>query len=145
VKVGASDLKAWGDFGAYGLNAVKVARLVLEGRAAMLEDKPKVAAKAFRKAAELEESRLADQTDPPIWWYPTRRSLAAALLASGDARGAAEAARAAIAKRPLDPISLSVLAQAERKLGLTQAADSHAAQARKGFVGDVTKIGLAQS
>jgi len=145
VRVDAGALKAWGDFGGLGVDALKVARLVLEGRAAMLEDKPQLAAKAFRKAAELEETRFADQTDPPMWWYPVRRSLAAALLATGNAQGAANEARAALAKRPLDPIGLSVLAQAERRLGLLQAADDHAARARRGYVGDVTKISLILS
>ncbi|MET3666954.1 hypothetical protein [Caulobacter sp. 1776] len=145
VQLGAGALKPWGEFGAVGVDATKVARLVLEGRAAMLENNPKRAAKAFRKAATLEETRFADQTDPPMWWYPVRRSLAAALLVSGDAQGAADEARAALAKRPLDPVSLNVLAQAERKLGLVQAADGHAAQARRGWVGDLTKVDLVHS
>jgi tetratricopeptide (TPR) repeat protein len=145
IRVDAGALKPWGEFGKLGVDAVQVARLVLEGRAAMLEDQPMLAAKAFRQAAELEETRFADQTDPPLWWYPVRRSLAAALLASGDAQGAADEARASLARRPLDPIGLHVLAQAERRLGLVPAADGHAAQARKGYVGDLAGIDLIQS
>jgi hypothetical protein len=143
VQVDASALKSWGPFGALGVDAIKVARLVLEGRAAMLENKPKVAAKAFRKAAELEESRFADQTDPPVWWYAPRRDLALALLATGDARGAADEARAALTRRLRDPVSLAILARAERKLGMTEAADTHMAEARKAWAGEAKALELA--
>jgi hypothetical protein len=143
VKVG--DFKILGRGAKRAAALAQMAHLVLEGRAAMLENDPKRAAKAFHKAAAIDESHFTNYTDPPTWWYPIRRSEAAAVLASGDAAGAAEIARKALAQRPLDPISLNVLAQAERKLGLAQAADGHEAQARKGYVGDVTKIGLVQS
>ena len=144
VELGKGQLKSFGDYAGQMADATKLARLVLEGRAAMLESQPKVAAKILRKAAELEEKRFAGMTDPPIW-YPVRRGLAAALLASGDAQGAADEARATLVRRPADPVSLNVLAQAERRLGLTAQADGHLAQARKGWMGDLSKVTLAQS
>jgi tetratricopeptide (TPR) repeat protein len=143
VQVGAGALKPWGPFGALGVDAIKVARLVLEGRAAMLENRPKVAAKAFRKAAELEETRFGDQTDPPVWWYAPRRDLALAMLASGDAKGAADEARAALSKRLRDPVTLAILSRAERKLGMTEAADLHMAEARKAWAGEPKALELA--
>ncbi|MFC4442949.1 hypothetical protein [Caulobacter henricii] len=139
------DLRAFGGTSGQAADATRVARLVLEGRIAMLENRPGDAARAFRKAAALEETRFRDITDPPLWWYPVRRSLAAAMLSSGDARGAADEARATLARRPKDPITLSVLAQAERRLGLNEAAAEHEAQARRGWTGDLARIGLAQS
>jgi tetratricopeptide (TPR) repeat protein len=140
VRLDAGALKPWGPFGGIGVDAIKVARLVLEGRAAMLENKPKVAAKAFRKAAELEETRFADQTDPPVWWYAPRRDLAAALLASGDAKGAANEARAALTRRVRDPVGLAIMARAERKLGMVEAADMHMAEAREAWAGDAKAL-----
>lgn len=144
VELGKGALKSFGDYAGQMAEATKLARLVLDGRAAMLDGRAQEAAKILRKAAELEEKRFADMTDPPIW-YPARRSLAAALLASGDAEGAAREARATLVRRPADPITLNVLAQAERKLGQTAQADAHQAQARKGWSGDLSTVSLAQS
>jgi tetratricopeptide (TPR) repeat protein len=144
VELGKGQLKSFGGYAGQMAEATKLARMVLEGRAAMLDNHPEAAAKILRKAAELEEKRFADMTDPPIW-SPVRRSLAAALLASGDAQGAADEARATLVRRPADPVSLNVLAQAERWLGLTTQADAHLAQARKGWMGDLSKVTLAQS
>ena len=144
VELGKGQLKSFGPYAGQVAEATRLARLVLEGRAAMLDNQPREAAKILRKAAELEEKRFADMTDPPIW-YPARRSLAAALLASSDAEGAAREARATLVRRPADPISLSVLAQAERQLGQTVQADAHLAQARKGWNGDLSAVSLAQS
>jgi hypothetical protein len=145
VELGKGQLKSFGPYAGQLAQATQLARLVLEGRAAMLEDHPEVAAKVLRKAAELEEKHFADMTDPPIW-SPVRRGLAAALLASGDAEGAAAEARATLARRPADPVSLNVLAQAEQRMGQAGQADTHLAQARKGWVGgDLSKVTLAQS
>jgi predicted Zn-dependent protease len=145
VRREAGDLKPFGRYARHAAQLTQVASLVLEGRAAMLDNQPKVAAKAFRKAADIDETRLAEQTDPPLWWYPIRRSLAAALLVQGDAEGAMREARAALVKRPSDPVSLDILAQAERRLGLIAEADAHLAQARKGWAGDLSTLTLAQS
>ncbi|CAN5568459.1 hypothetical protein BH10PSE4_BH10PSE4_47240 [soil metagenome] len=145
VRLSAFRLRAFGDRAKFAASVTEVASLVLEGRAAMLDNQPKVAAKAFRKAADLEEKRFATMTDPPTWWYPVRRSQAAALLAQGDTQGAVNAAKIALLHRPLDPISLNILAQAERAQGQSAQADTHLAQARKGWAGDLSKVTLAQS
>ena len=70
--------------------------------------------------------------DPPIWWYPVRRSLAAALLAAGKPKDALREANAALARRPLDPVTLSVRGDALAVLGQNDAAakDRLAAVAR---------------
>jgi tetratricopeptide (TPR) repeat protein len=144
VELGKGQLKSFGGYAGQMAEATRLARLVLEGRAAMLADQPQAAARILRQAAELEEKHFAGMTDPPIW-YPVRRSLAAALLASGDAQGAAREARVTLARRPADPVALNVLAQAERKLGQADAADQHLARARKTWMGDLSKVTLAQS
>ena len=146
VRRGAFQLRGLGQYAGLSAKLTEVAGLVLDGRAAMLDNQPALAAKAFRKAAALEEEKtLADQTDPPAWWYPVRRSLAAALLAQGDSQGAVNEARTALVRRPGDPISLNILAQAERALGQAAQADGHLAQARKAWAGDLSKVTLAQS
>ncbi|HMC91317.1 MAG TPA: hypothetical protein VKI45_02545, partial [Allosphingosinicella sp.] len=81
---------------------------------AMMEKRPAEAALAFKQAAELQESKdFSSVSDPPAWYYPIRRDLAEALLASGDKAGAAKAAAAALVYRPKDPGTEALL----KKLG----------------------------
>ena len=55
-------------------------------------------------------------SDPPAFWYPVRRDLAAALLAGGDAAGARREAEAALRLRVLDPVAEQTLAAARAAL-----------------------------
>ena len=88
-----------------------IARSVLVGRSAMMSGRPGEAAVAFRQAAELQESDdFSAISDPPAWYYPVRRDLAAALLASGDRGGARKEAEAALDYRKKDPGTLALLA-----------------------------------
>ncbi len=120
----------------------KLSRLVLQGRAAMLQNKPDEAAKIFAKAAAIEESKtFAEMTDPPIWWYPVRRDLAAALLASGKPGDAVVAADASLKRRPHDAVALAVRAKAEDALGKKQAAKADRSAARLAWRGDPRRIG----
>ncbi len=90
-----------------------ITRAVLEGRIAMAEGRYADAAKAFRLGAETQETKeFAYFTDPPAFWYPVRRDLAAALLAAGDAAGARREAEASLRLRQLDPVAEQVLAAA---------------------------------
>lgn len=92
-------------------------REILAGRIAMLGRDPAAAAEAFRRAAEIEETpAFNDFTDPPVFWYPVRRDVAAALLAAGDARGAKEAAEASLKLRVKDPVAEATLAKANAAL-----------------------------
>ncbi|MBK9012413.1 hypothetical protein [Novosphingobium sp.] len=94
-----------------------ITRAVLEGRIAMAEARWKDAADLFRKAAEIEETEeFSDFSDPPAFWYPVRRDLAAALLAAGDAAGAQREAEASLRLRQLDPVAMQVLAAARTAL-----------------------------
>ena len=64
---------------------------------AMLDHRPPDAIIAFQQAAELQEGvEFSLMTDPPAWYYPVRRDLAAALLVSGDTAGARKQAMAAL-------------------------------------------------
>jgi hypothetical protein len=89
-----------------------IARDVLTGRAAMMQNRPGDAAIAFSEAAELQEGKdFSRFSDPPAWGYPVRRDLAQALLASGDVAGARRETEAALKYRPKDPGSLALLAE----------------------------------
>ena len=94
-----------------------IVRAVLNGRIAMAEGRYGDAAKAFRLAAETEESKdFSYFTDPPAFWYPVRRDLAAALLAAGDASGARREAEASLRLRQIDPVAEQILAAANAAL-----------------------------
>lgn len=92
---------------------VRIAHLVLTGRASSLAGDLKGAATSFRAAADLQDSRFGQGGDPPRWWYPVRRSLAAALLAQGDAKAAAHEADAVLDTWKLDPVTLAIRSKAE--------------------------------
>ncbi len=127
----ATEARAIADLQARGAGAMEadVARLTLEGRAALLTHRPADAVAAFRKAADLRD-KVDRIPDPPIWPLTPRRSLAAALLLNGDVAGArAEAARS-LTRDVADPLTLHVLAEAQRRAGSPDAAKSEAAAER---------------
>jgi tetratricopeptide (TPR) repeat protein len=131
------------DARAANMAVVEIAQLTLKGRAAMLDGDYAGAIAAYGAAARIQEARLSDWTlyDPPRWWYPERRSLAAALLAAGEPARAAEEARRALDAWPNEPMSLQVLAQAEARLGQADAARKDASLAQNGWRGAAMDLG----
>ncbi|GAA3721454.1 hypothetical protein GCM10022268_32110 [Sphingomonas cynarae] len=126
-----------GEDAGLAVRMLRIARAVLDGRAAMLENRPRDAARAFRRAAAWQEERdFADIADPPVWWYPVRRSVAEAVLATGDAAGALREVNASLLLRPNDPVALVVKARAEAALGQPAAARASRAAAVAGWHGD---------
>jgi hypothetical protein len=117
---------------------------VLNGRAALLAHDPDKAAVFFARAAAAQEKTypVNKNFDPPPWWYPVRRSLAAADLAAGKPADAAREARASLKDWPDDALALRVLSQAEAKLGDARAAGAHMAEARKAWRGDLAKVSI---
>lgn len=111
---------------------------VLAARAAMLRGDSAGAARLYTEAADLQAT--FPDTDPPLWWYPVRRSVAAAWLKAGDAGKAAEAARKSLVKSPADALALKVLAEAEARLGQGALAAAHRAEAKRAYLGDVSKV-----
>ncbi|WP_423141025.1 hypothetical protein ACOYW6_09185 [Parablastomonas sp. CN1-191] len=101
------------DFGTRSAEAMlTILRGVLDGRIAMHEGRWADAAAAFRTAAVAEESTdFMQLTDPPAFWYPVRRDLAAALLAAGDKAGALKEIDASLALRKRDPEALALRAK----------------------------------
>jgi tetratricopeptide (TPR) repeat protein len=143
VAIAPADLKTFGELAPQARSMADVARLVLTGRAAMLEGKFTEAEVAYRKAAGIQEARLGDLGDPPAWWYPVRRSLAAALEADGKPEAAAAEARKAMVRWAFDPVSLGILADSERRVGQTDEARRQLAYARANWTGDVSAMPLA--
>jgi predicted Zn-dependent protease len=121
-----------------------IARLVLTGRAAMLDHQPALALRAFGKAAKVQEAKkFAAISDPPAWWYPVRRDMAAALLDMGKPGDAIRMADATLVVRPKDPVTLALRAKAEDATGATIQAAADRRAARAGWVGRLP-IPLAQ-
>ena len=118
---------------------------VLYGRNAMLLKRLDKAAYFFGEAAEKQESAypFAKNFDPPPWWYPVRRSLAAADLAAGKPDDAVREAKASLAAWPQDALALKVLSQAEAQQGHAAEAAKHMAEARSVWRGDLSKAALA--
>lgn len=119
------------------IRMAQISRLVLEGRAAMLEDRPMVALAAFWRAAQLQERPSFGQLmDPPIFWYPVRRDVAAALLRLGLHRQAVQEADAVLRDWPREPMTLATRAAAQEALGATAAARADNRLARISWRGD---------
>ena len=120
----------------------ELSQRILEGRAAMIEGDHAAAVAAFTRAAAIQA--VGDEGgDPPVIWYPTRRSLAAALLASGDAAGARAKVLELLEDWPNDPYSYFVLARAETALGDEAAAAEALRRSRVEWVGGEMELKLA--
>ena len=93
----------------------------------MLDGQVDAAIAAFTQAAKLQDARLGQSGDPPDWWFPARRDLAAALLAKGDAAGAVAQATSVLQHWRLDPVTLEILGRAQQALKSPDAAKTLAA------------------
>jgi tetratricopeptide (TPR) repeat protein len=120
----------------------EISQRVLEGRAAMIDGDADAAIAAFSRAAEI-QGKGEEGGDPPVVWYPTRRSLAAALLMKGDAAGARSKILELIGDWPNDPYSYFVLAEAEAALGDTAAATEARRRSRIEWMGGAMDLKLA--
>jgi len=115
---------------------------VLEGRAAMIRGDWATATAAYGRAAEI-QALGEEGGDPPIIWFPIRRSLAAALLASGDAAGARDKVLELLEDWPSDPYSYFVLAEAYDALGDADAAARARAAGSREWIGGDMSLALA--
>ncbi|HEX4636242.1 MAG TPA: hypothetical protein VH189_08675, partial [Rhizomicrobium sp.] len=119
---------------------MKIARAVLTGRLAMLQHRFADAAQAFEQAAAEQDGYSPHAWDPPPWWYPVRRSAAAAWLQDGQFAKAAEAAQKSLSAWPSDPLALLVLSKANDALGHHEDASRYDAQAIGLWMGDIAKV-----
>ncbi len=120
----------------------QVLQKVLEGRAAMIDRDYATAKAAFAEAAVI-QAKYPEGGDPPLIWYPTRRSLAAALLASGDAAGAKAKIEELLKDWPNDPYSYFVLSKAEAALGHDAAAAEALRHAHVEWIGGQMTLNAA--
>ena len=118
----------------------KIAIAVLEGRLAMAEGNTRTAIDRFSKGAVLQEKEFGDWMDPPTWWYPLRRSLAAAYLKSGNFAKAEAEAAASLKTWKHDPLALWVLGEAQRGLGRVEESDASLKEGRSIWRGDFDSI-----
>jgi tetratricopeptide (TPR) repeat protein len=121
-----------------------IASDVLQGRAALLAHQPDKAVAFFAKAAASQEKTYPANKnfDPPPWWYPVRRSLAAADLAAGKPDDAIREARAGLKDWPDDALALKVISEAQAKQGHAAEAQKTLAQAKRVWRGDLSKESL---
>jgi tetratricopeptide (TPR) repeat protein len=143
IRLGVDEAQKFQDSSSQASAMVDIARLVLVGRAAMLEMHWSDAEAAYRNAAEIQEAKLGTIMDPPAWWYPIRRSVAAALLAAGNPAAAEVEARQALSVWSRDPQSLRVLAESERKLGETEEGQKQIRLAQTNWSGSVERLPLS--
>jgi tetratricopeptide (TPR) repeat protein len=129
--------------GAYGEALVEVAQRVLEGRAAMIAGDPRAAAASYWAGMKRQDGAHF-YSDPPPFWYPVRRSVAAALLAQGDALGAEHQLTASLEGWPNDPLALYLLAKAQHALGREAEAARSLKRAKAGWVGDIEAMPLSR-
>ena len=123
-----------------GKRTLKLARAVLTGRLAMLEHRYRDAAHAFEQAVAEQDGYSPHLWDPPPWWYPVRRSAAAAYLQAGDFARAAEAAKQSLKGWPNDALALRVLSRAEDGLGHASDARHDEAAAIGNWEGNLAKV-----
>ena len=122
---------------------VRIARLVLLGRAEMIANHPRSAIAAYARATRIEESKLVTYyADPPAWWYPVRRSLAAALLDAGQPSDALAQANAALKRRPADPVTMALRDRISAALAKTSTPSADTLARKHGWRGDAAALAL---
>ena len=120
----------------------QIALFVLEGRLAMSEGNTGAALDRFSKGAALQDKEFGAWMDPPTWWYPVRRSIAAAWLKAGDFAKAESEATASLKLWKHDPLALWVLGRAQLAQGRAAEGEKTLAEARKLWRGDFDSISV---
>ncbi|WP_156255138.1 hypothetical protein [Sandarakinorhabdus oryzae] len=113
---------------------IRIADNVARGRWAMAARLYVVAAAHFRAAARIEAT--IPYMEPSYWHYPVNQSLGAARLLAGDAAGASEAFRAALAQTPGNGWALFGLAQSETAQGHKPEAAAAEMAFKRAWAGD---------
>ena len=121
-------------------NLPKIGREVLVGRLAMIQGRYADAAQAFEKAASWQETLLSKGMDPPDWWYPIRRSQAAALIRAGRFAEAQGVVEQGLSKWRDDPLALTVLSESQRAQGKSAEARRNTAKAIGLWEGRISEV-----
>ena len=107
-----------------------IARLVVIGRAAMMEEDFGTAIEAFDEAAAIQST--LNYMEPPYWYYPVKQSLGAALLKAGENERAEQLFIETLAENPNNGWVLYGLSEAYSDRG-----DKNGAKYAKGLMKDV--------
>jgi tetratricopeptide (TPR) repeat protein len=99
---------------------VRLARRIVDGRAAQAEGDYDAAAAAFRDSATIQDG--LPYTEPPYWYYPVRQSLGAVLLQAGKSAEAEGMFREALRQYPNSAWALYGLKEAQAAQGDSVAA-----------------------
>ena len=92
--------------------SLAIAERLVSGRLALTRGDPASALEEFRAAVIIQDN--AQYTEPPLWPYPVRETLAAALLRTGASAEAVAVLRESLRRVPHDPRALVGLRQALR-------------------------------
>jgi tetratricopeptide (TPR) repeat protein len=126
----------------FGLNTassvLKIALHSLEARIAAAKGDRKSAVEHWRQAVAAHDALNYDE--PPGWYYPTRESLGAALLASGNAVEAEKVFRRDLEDNPRNGRSLFGLAESLKRQGKKQAAEETEREFEAAWKNATTKL-----
>jgi tetratricopeptide (TPR) repeat protein len=92
-----------------------IASALLAGSIASARGDHQQATRDFGEAVKAQDALSYDE--PPSWYYPTRETLGAEMLAAGNSKGAEDVFRTDLKKNPDNPRSLHGLAQCLRAEG----------------------------
>jgi tetratricopeptide (TPR) repeat protein len=132
-----SDLQA---AGIPGVEMLRIARHIIEGRIAQANGDATTAIAAFESAAMLQDGLT--YMEPPYWYYPVRQSLGAAYLAAGRAGDAEREFQAALKRAPNSGWALYGLTEAAKAKGDAKLAADAEARLAKNWVGDRALLDL---
>lgn len=118
----------------------RIAVAVLEGRLALAEGNTRAAIDRFSAGAALQDEAFGTFMDPPVWWYPLRRSLAAAHLKAGEFAKAEAEAATSLKTWKHDPLALWVLGRAQYAQGRAKEGAESLSRARQLWRGDFDSI-----
>ena len=120
---------------------IGIAKSLLRGEIAFRSGAMAAAVTSFEEAVAMQDA--LPYTEPPFWYYPTRQSLGAALLASGRAAEAQLVFEADLEQYPMNGWSLYGLTEALTAQGLT--APAEAARQRFETVWQFSDVTLSSS
>ncbi|MEH2369244.1 hypothetical protein [Nostoc sp.] len=118
-----------------------IASKVLDAKIARENHDYESAIQLLEKAVVVEDA--LNYVEPPDWYFPTRESLGAVLLAKGDYREAEKVFRADLKKYPHNGRSLFGLQASLQALGKDEAAQLVKAELETAWKGDVRQLKIA--
>ncbi|MDZ7955718.1 hypothetical protein [Nostoc sp. DedQUE09] len=122
-------------------NILDIASKVLDAKIARENHDYESAIQLLEKAVVAEDA--LNYVEPPDWYFPTRESLGAVLLAKGDYREAEKVFRADLKKYPHNGRSLFGLQASLQALGKDEAAQLVKAELETAWKGDVRQLKIA--